>query len=511
MFDRYDESELLDLIEDRLSEEEAASLWQRLEDDPEALAMIKAMREDREHLRSEPEPEMPADLVNNLESRLARPMLMDALRGEESPAATSPKSARAGGRPSTNRAAHRRRDWTRPLVRTAIAAGFLLVLSGGVMIGWLLRTGPAGEMFAGRSTPSEALYDSETPRERTQQEQDLIDAARDRLSSARLLQEDSDSQAAAPPAPPADEPSSPDADTTDRARGFGGGGAGGGGLFGGPRDSRLSDRRGADTKHDETSPPLPAPPTEPLAVSFNIAVTTDEPEELEEQLAAALRSLDPETAFVRNAWFPPLDRRRGLDHVSPKDMEDENVRAMEVAPPAMKTRGRSRMPEQARDNRARAPMQITGEQSFAAPVSQQVFYADRGATHTATIPLRDLDGLLETLYLTIGPSSTLEALVEPDWLLDDRADPDETPARTSEEADHDSDARPHAEETGEEELRAESENDAADNEDETTEPSPRRWLDERRLILQRIEQLREEHPDVKIYLPITIRLLTPAE
>ncbi|MHC4101470.1 MAG: anti-sigma factor family protein [Planctomycetota bacterium] len=73
---RFDEAELLALIEDELDAADAERLRQRLVSEPEALALIERMREDRARLRATPEPEVPGGLLAELEPILARPMLM---------------------------------------------------------------------------------------------------------------------------------------------------------------------------------------------------------------------------------------------------------------------------------------------------------------------------------------------------------------------------------------------------------------------------------------------------
>ncbi|MHC5008663.1 MAG: anti-sigma factor family protein, partial [Planctomycetota bacterium] len=79
MTQRFDEAELLALIEDTLDPTDAQRLRQRLASEPEAVALIDRMREDRELLRSIPEPEVPGGLLAELEPILARPMLMPDL------------------------------------------------------------------------------------------------------------------------------------------------------------------------------------------------------------------------------------------------------------------------------------------------------------------------------------------------------------------------------------------------------------------------------------------------
>ncbi len=76
MFDRFDETELLALIEDELNPRDARALRERLADEPGGLRAIEAMRRDRAALKTTREPELPGDLLAELEPMLARPMLM---------------------------------------------------------------------------------------------------------------------------------------------------------------------------------------------------------------------------------------------------------------------------------------------------------------------------------------------------------------------------------------------------------------------------------------------------
>ena len=76
MFDRFDEAQLLALIEDELDPRDAQALRERLADEPRVLRAIEAMRRDRTALKTTHEPELPGDLLADLEPMMARPMLM---------------------------------------------------------------------------------------------------------------------------------------------------------------------------------------------------------------------------------------------------------------------------------------------------------------------------------------------------------------------------------------------------------------------------------------------------
>ncbi|MHC5005861.1 MAG: anti-sigma factor family protein [Planctomycetota bacterium] len=112
---RFDEAELLALIEDTLDPKDAQRLTRRLASEPEAVALIERMREDRALLRSIPEPEVPGGLLAELEPILARPMLMPELP------------------------ARRRR---RPPLRSAVAAAVVLLSLGGFWAVLISNVGP---------------------------------------------------------------------------------------------------------------------------------------------------------------------------------------------------------------------------------------------------------------------------------------------------------------------------------------------------------------------------------
>ncbi len=74
--DQFDEADLLALIEDELDSKRAAEIRRRLVGDPQTLALLERLSEDRMLLRTMDEPQVPADLLADLEPALARPMLM---------------------------------------------------------------------------------------------------------------------------------------------------------------------------------------------------------------------------------------------------------------------------------------------------------------------------------------------------------------------------------------------------------------------------------------------------
>ncbi|MHC4427017.1 MAG: anti-sigma factor [Planctomycetota bacterium] len=77
MFEEFDEAELLALVEGELDPARARALEAELRDaDPRALEAIERMRADRKVLTALEPPEVPGDLLTELEPLIARPMLM---------------------------------------------------------------------------------------------------------------------------------------------------------------------------------------------------------------------------------------------------------------------------------------------------------------------------------------------------------------------------------------------------------------------------------------------------
>ncbi len=126
----FDEADLLGLIEDSLTAEQASQLRDRLGDDPRLLAVIDAMRRDRNLLRSLDSPVVPADLLDELEPILARPMLIT---------------------PTANELRRRHQRGTGQWRKVAVAAGLAIVCIGGV---WAMAAGLLGRGAGDPSSPN---------------------------------------------------------------------------------------------------------------------------------------------------------------------------------------------------------------------------------------------------------------------------------------------------------------------------------------------------------------------
>jgi len=131
MSERYTESDLLAWLEDELGPARREALETALAADPAALRVLRQMREDREVLRTAGQPELPRDLVADLEPQLSRPMLIEHEPGQY--------RRNLRGRTRSRRLSP---------VRLALAAVFLLVAVAGI---WAVAVGLPG--WTGLTTP----------------------------------------------------------------------------------------------------------------------------------------------------------------------------------------------------------------------------------------------------------------------------------------------------------------------------------------------------------------------
>jgi anti-sigma factor RsiW len=147
MHTRYDETELLDLIEGRLDASTAGALEARLASDAPARVMVDRMRADRAALKALPEPELPMDFLAQSEHLLARPMLMD------------PVSQSMSAKPGQYRRQQQKIRWRVRWPRLAAAAVVVLAAGAGVwqltVSLWPQRSGES-EMLAATDQPADA-------------------------------------------------------------------------------------------------------------------------------------------------------------------------------------------------------------------------------------------------------------------------------------------------------------------------------------------------------------------
>jgi len=125
MLDRYDQLELLALIEGELDPRAEACIRANLAGDPQAAAMVDRLRQDRQSLRTLEQPELPMDFLARLEPVMARPMLMEPMEATGAmrvdPAHLRRQHSRKG----------RRIRWGR---LTAVAALFFGAIGLGILV-----------------------------------------------------------------------------------------------------------------------------------------------------------------------------------------------------------------------------------------------------------------------------------------------------------------------------------------------------------------------------------------
>lgn len=165
---RIDRMEMLAWIEGDLSAARALELERALSAQPEVLEELRRMRADRVRLQSLPEPVVPEGLISELETRLARPMLI-------------------AGPPGAWRRAHRRGRRIRRLVAWSaggIAAAILLAFGIGLWPQWRsLLQGGAGD----RQSDSRSVAESRRPEAAGAPQVDADPAVRDLTQPALLV------------------------------------------------------------------------------------------------------------------------------------------------------------------------------------------------------------------------------------------------------------------------------------------------------------------------------------
>lgn len=119
MLDRFDQAELLELVEGELRADRAAAILRKLAGDPWALAHLENLKRDRALLQAVDHPDTPVDFFAQLEPLLARPMLMEPLAG-------------LPAKPGSFRRMHRRQTRQLRLRRYAVAAVLALAALGGI-------------------------------------------------------------------------------------------------------------------------------------------------------------------------------------------------------------------------------------------------------------------------------------------------------------------------------------------------------------------------------------------
>jgi len=378
LLDRFDQNELLALIEGELDEKRAGELRHELGSVPEAWTQIEAMIADRRAMRNMPEPALPRDLLAELETHLARPMLMGQ----------PPRNRSA--RPGYYRRAHRRRRWG---VRLALAAGLALVAGGGLwfmVANWQAITdNTPGDLFVSDNVSTESSGNAQGT------------DAPDRDASARSL--------------PVDTPIHHHLPSMRNAM-------------------RDQTRAGASNNRDR-GPVEAGPAGSPEPLAFALVITAspskfDSIADLELMLARTLAQRDRPAALVRNFSFDEArhiarqyrasdqrgtsDRKPAWASADPKRKRSQQMKALasDVQRGYQHISGRGNNTDDERELSGT----LFGSDARAATLELQLDFSSRGATHTITVPRDELVAWLERLnqsMSTAGAQTMVRMLPDP--------------------------------------------------------------------------------------------------
>ena len=388
MPERFDEADLLALIEDELDPERAAALRLRLlEADPQTRALVEGLRRDREVLRSTPEPGLPRDFLVDLEPLLVRRMLTEVPVGEF-------------------RRRHARRQ--RPRWTTLAAAAMLaFAVLGGV---WALSTGLLGP----KSTPGDNLIAFGDPEAAPQ-----TSTTADRPSRRKT-----DRLAGEPGEP---DPLAPTGGTIHHHK---------------PLDAlaeAFAPLAAADRDDNQRRAVLDAPAPSargPIVAGFALLVLSDDEELAEQTVRKVVADLGDRTALVRNFSYEEAERleqqwliassRRGRRRAQPNEAAEMKSARPRMAKEVDKNAHRyerladlARQQFRERRNRdwadeTKLSEQLHGPAEAAPSLEQQLELSRRGATHTIAIRVSQLNKLLAGITLESGQATALRMLPGPD-------------------------------------------------------------------------------------------------
>lgn len=383
MLDRFDELELLDLIEGELDPRAAGLLKQRLSGDPTAMALIERLQTDRRVLRSIQEPHVPVDFLSKIEPLLARPMLMEPARTPPSGVILKPDEFRRQYRKRT-----RRIRWSR---LAAVAVIFFALLAGvWAAVNELFYSRPAGDSLAlnGGAAASDG-----TP---------------DRPSNSL-------GEASAPQAP----------------------GSGAVALADGTihhyRPLAVPSNPGVPSL--AVAAPLPnaaVTPSKMVIAEFAIVLQSTDAARTEQAVQQSLVALGDQTALVRNFSYAEAQRLEGEWLVANGRQGDQGVAsaAVETRTVDAKKLGVASSEMQLLAERVRQRLSMNGAAAIPSPVGkatnpggqiaggadlapsleQQLDFSSRGATYTVAAPANQVAKLIETLNLIPGQLSALQML-----------------------------------------------------------------------------------------------------
>ncbi|MCZ6445276.1 MAG: hypothetical protein O6758_03725 [Planctomycetota bacterium] len=379
MFEKLDEAQLLALIEGELDSQEAESLRQRLADDPEALAVIERMIDDRVLLRCSEVPDLPRDILAELEPQMARPMLV-------------------GPSPAELRRRYRRppRRWRRyamaaAVVAVGILAGVWATINGIFSTG--VQPGIHPPMHAESSSNAQLPPDL-----RRRPETDKLVLARD------------DDRGSRPPPSAANgfakPPSSAIGDAPSTRIPVGGEGP--------VEPPKTGDNAGQGA--DEIL----------LAADFALVLQAGDLTSAQETLQQLVTELGPRAALVRNfsyeearrleqEWLLSRVRRPGTDPAevtaSIDGRNDAIARQRNLRELADRARRQLVVRQRNRpDTDAPLSEQLYGPKELAPSLEQQLEFSDRGAAYTISVPASQLSRVLARLQVDQRHSTFLQML-----------------------------------------------------------------------------------------------------
>lgn len=373
MLDHFDQEELLAYIEGELPPDETARLEHELANSPRAAMQVERLRRDRELLRTDREPVMPRNLLPRIESRLARPMLMETWRETEAAGGWETSADAKSKKPGVMRRQHRRATLRRRLMKLAMAAAIALVIGAGM---WTAVTATnlterAQSWMADRSAADEPAS-----------------ARASRADEPAVAGDDEDDPPAPwPPGAVVHHAPSPAAE--------------------------WAGRHGAPTRRDEADEEaIPAGQAAPLDLLMVIAA--DDPSEFESALTLLVESLDAPAALVQNFSYDEAARLAAAwsrDHVGRRS--ERGAAGSAEARGSFRTpdHSMSRLADDARQQLRRTggaqslddvdqSRRLVGSRELAAPFAVQLSHSGSGATHTITMPAGRFHELLAAINRT---------------------------------------------------------------------------------------------------------------
>jgi hypothetical protein len=162
-------------------------------------------------------------------------------------------------------------------------------------------------------------------------------------------------------------------------------------------------------------------PTGPVALPFTLAMSVNDLSGWEQTAVSTLEPHGRTAALVQNFSMDEGDALMAwLDGQASAVLVERPQVASVLISSARKRDWKSfrdaaeKLP---RPERPKMSEQLAGDKRHAAPYLTQLDYADRGATHTITVSLAELDAVLA--QLTRGSTdAVLQMLDEPDWIAD---------------------------------------------------------------------------------------------